>query len=173
MPESYDDPAELEYRREVESQLNSLRDAAREAGEDLAWNTEEAVDHDYLYVPGRLLLDAGPARRSSSDAFGRRGEFPPDDPTSDNRLTRDDRTFAGNLVSYSLPRFTESRGSRTCGWRSESFDEELGRGAVTPEHYRARGCSRRTAGPALRRNPRRPGVREEWPPARPGSLARR
>ena len=169
MPRSASSPQYLETRRLSKNQLFAMR-AAHEEG--LGWDTRRPSDHNYLFVPGRLLVDTEDAGLDQVvDVFNRR--------KSDFRITsapeRDDARTPkiDSLDSY---RFSsrerlpdESDAAYERARRRDLvnavriYDDELGPGVVTPEHYvHLAGTGNGRACPAT--EPAEAVLAQAWPP---------
>jgi hypothetical protein len=161
MPQSSNEPLELEGRRRVADQLSNFTETNSSA--DVAWDSPDPTDHNYLFVPGRVLVAADDVAAFNAVARGR----PEIGYPSDDDPVPEDRDLVDGLVSYSLP----ERAGRT---RAEDvmdalvvFDEELEAGVVTPEHYlhlATLGTGRLC--PAT--EPEETGLTDPWPPSNTG-----
>jgi len=153
------EPYGAEDLQVVRNQLEQMQIAS---GGNLAWDTEDAADNKYLYVPGRILVDAGQPEADFLAVLGSRPEF------AVRGEARDAVRSTDTIVSYELPSFTGDR-ARDVSVAVRIFDQMLGTGVVTPEHYihvAADGAGR--ACPAT--EPAETGVRSPWPPTRDSSL---
>ncbi len=141
MPRSASSPQYLETRRLSKAQLFAMR-ASHEEG--LGWDTRRPSDHNYLFVPGRLLVDtedAGPDQ--VIDVFNRRKSdlrIPSTPERDDGRTPKIDGLDSYRFVSRErLPDESEAAYERARRRDLVNavriYDEELGPGVVTPEHY--------------------------------------
>lgn len=170
MPRSASSPQYLETRRLSKAQLFAMR-AAHEEG--LGWDTRRPSDHNYLFVPGRLLVDTEDAGLDQViDVFNRR--------KSDFRIAsapeRDDARTPkiDGLDSYRFEsrerRPDESDAAYERARRRDLvnavriYDDELGPGVVTPEHYvHLAGTGNGRACPAT--EPAETVLAQAWPEA--------
>jgi len=153
MPPSSSDPQRRDERRRVEQQIELMREAV---GENvLDWDTEEQAEFNFLFVPGRILVD----RAAFDAAVGARA---PDAPALPELGTQEDRGLGDGLESWVVPERTDSPRQDVLE-ALQTYDTELGKGVVTPEHYvhvaaigNGRSC------PAT--EPEETGRTEAWPP---------
>ena len=153
MSQSSFEPYAAEDRELVRNQLQQMQDAHEG---NLAWDTVDAADHNYLYVPGRVLIPGG-REQDYLDVLANRPEF------SVRGEVRDEARSSDTLASYQLPQFTGDP-ARDVRVALRIFDQDLGPGVVTPEHFihvAANGGGK--ACPAT--EPAETGVRGPWPPA--------
>lgn len=157
MPQSSNHPSSLEARRRAKSQLDDMR-----AGDsDLSWDTTRPADHNYLFSRGRLLVDAEDADEELMiDVFNRRK----DDLPIPSAPVKGDPTI-DKLDVYHLPAREKPR-RRDVLDVLRVYDDELGVGVVSPEHYvHLAGTGDGRACPATEPN-LAPGTRP-WPDAEP------
>lgn len=153
MPQSYDPTPDAEMRQRVRDQIFALRDAS---GGNIAWDTADPADHNYLYVPGRVLMS-----EEVADTF--------DETLAGTGLgitaTRDeDRTnIATGLVSFSLPGLSGDP-ARDVRIVVDAVAQVLGRkGAVTPEHY-VHVAPNGSGNSCPATEPAETGLTDPWPP---------
>ncbi len=166
MTQRLHDPSHLQARQTTRDQLAMIK--AAHQGE-VAWNSQDAADADYSFVPGRLLWSkqdqelVSDAMRRRSDVFAGIGAL-----RKDPKATR-----VANIVVRRLPRRRKRGGAdRRLKYRDhgdpaleatlEIFDDELGEGVVTPDHYLhvANGDGKHC--PAT--EPEETGLKAPWPP---------
>ena len=170
MPRSASSPQYLETRRLSKAQLFAMR-AAHEEG--LGWDTRRPSDHNYLFVPGRLLVDTEDAGLDQViDVFNRRkSDFriasAPE--LDDARTPKIDSLDSYRFVSRER-RPDESEAAYERARRRDLvnavriYDDELGPGVVTPEHYvHVAGSGNGRACPAT--EPAETVLAQAWPEA--------
>jgi subtilisin family serine protease len=173
MTQRLNEPSQLQARETARDQLGAIKGAHKER---VAWNTPDAADADYSFVPGRLLwsqddqgkVDEARGRRSAD--FDRIGTLQPD-PTA--------AEIANLVVNRLRPRRTKGAAAAVARYRDHGdpaleamlaiFDDELGEGVVTPDHYLnlANGDGKRC--PAT--EPEETGLTGPWPPEVDPALA--
>ena len=153
MPQSYDPTPDAEMRQRVRDQLFSLQASS---GGNIAWDTEDPADHNYLYVPGRVLMTDEVAATFEETLAGTGLGI---------TATRDEGrvNIATGVVSFTLPEISGDQ-ARDVRIVVDAVAQQLGRkGAVTPEHYvhvAPNGSS--NSCPAT--EPAETGLTEAWPP---------
>jgi hypothetical protein len=161
MPQSSNHPKSLEARRRAKSQLTDMRGAAGEAG--LGWDTQRPADYNFLFVPDRFLVDADQADEDRILGIfnDRRGDIPhiPEPVRGAQTIDR--------LDPYHLPDSPDRRKRRRDVLDLlRVYDDELGVGVVTPEHYvHVAGTGDGRACPATEPTPAQ--VPQAWPDAEP------
>ena len=173
MTQRLNDPSHLLARETSRDQLGLIKRAHKDR---VAWNTPDAADADYSFVPGRLLwsqedqgkVDEARGRRSAD--FDRIGTLQPD-PTA--------AAIPNIVVNRLRPRRTKGAAAAVARYRDHGdpaleamlaiFDDELGEGVVTPDHYLtvANGDGKRC--PAT--EPEETGLAGPWPPMVDPALA--
>jgi hypothetical protein len=155
MPQSYDPTPNAETRQRVRDQLLALREASNG---NVAWDTEDPADHNFLFVPGRVLMTED-VESVFLETLDERPELP-------NRedAAREDRTnITTGLVSYSLPAFSGSA-VRDVRLVVDAVAQRLGRrGAVTPEHY-VHVAPNGSGNSCPATEPAETGLTAPWPP---------
>jgi subtilisin family serine protease len=131
----------------------------------LVWNTPDAADADYLYVPGRLLF-LQEDRIAVQAAFNDRSEDFAEVVTIDD-IDTPSEPLPG-LLAVGVVRSAPPDGDEPDDGGVEAalaiFDDELGEGVVSPEYYLhlANGDGKHC--PAT--EPEETGLAEPWPPLR-------
>jgi subtilisin family serine protease len=130
--------------------------------DDLGWDTRRPSDHNYLFVPNWLLVDADDADEARMvEVFEKRKNDLPMIPSPPERETPagDDKPKIDKLDTYRLPARTGAR-RRDVLDVLRIYDDELGVGVVTPMHYvhvagtgDGRACSATEPYPADRTRP--------------------
>jgi subtilisin family serine protease len=165
MTQRLNDPSHLQARDTTRDQLATMR-----AGRPLAYDTPDAADANYSFVPGRLLWslqdDAAvrevvtDRRAEDLDRIGSLAEDPTAASVTNvvaNRLTPRRRRRG-----TAMDRRRAGHGDPPLEAMLAIFDDELGEGVVTPDHYLhlANGDGRHC--PAT--EPEETGLAEAWPP---------
>jgi subtilisin family serine protease len=137
------------------------------SAEDLGWDTRRPSDHNYLFVPDRLLVDADVADQEQMDAvFEKRKDDLKDLPKPEPGVPAGapPTPVIDKLDVYHLPPRARVR-RRDVLDLLRVYDDELGLGVVTPLHYvhvagtgDGRACSATEPYPAERIEP--------WPEAK-------
>jgi subtilisin family serine protease len=152
MPQSSHEAVDLETRQMVRDQLDAFRS---DNDQKVAWDTDDAADHDYIYVPGRVLMTEGEVEDAFLNALSTRSELP------DAADRESDRGLGSGLVSYALPEFSGDQ-ARDVRITVSVMADEVGKGKVTAEHFvhlATNGTGR--ACPAT--EPAETGLAEAWP----------
>ena len=163
MPQTSNEPDELDARQRTRDQLGSMQELVGEA--NLAWDSDDAADHNFLFIPERILVDDD-NRAAFDDAFAARAadfleldlEVAPQEETRGEPID--------GLVTYRLPQRLNGRDPRPTDVLDalRIYDEELGPGVATPEHFvHLAGTGNGRACPAT--EPAETGLSEPWPPA--------
>jgi hypothetical protein len=156
MPQSYDPYPDAEMRQRVRDQLEALREASNG---NVAWDTEDPADHNYLFVPRRVLMTEGDVEAAFLDTLDDR----PGLPNRDAVTRESDRNVATGLVSYALPAFSGSD-VRDVQLVVDAVAQRLGRrGAVTPEHY-VHVAPNGSGHSCPATEPAETGLTDAWPP---------
>jgi hypothetical protein len=165
MPQSSSSPHALEARRRSKVQLRAMRSASGD--DDLGWDTRRPSDHNYIFVPNWLLVDADDADEARmGEVFEKRKADLPMIPAPPVRETPPgDAEPVAKLDAYRLPPRADAR-RRDVLDVLRVYDDELGVGVVTPMHYvhvagtgDGRACSATEPYPADRPRP--------WPEPEP------
>ena len=156
MPQSYDPTPDPEMRQRVRDQLYALRDMS---DDDVSWDTDDPADHNYLFVPGRVLMRAD-VESDFVELLGGRRDVP--NVNADNRDS--DRTNeATGLVTHRVPEFSGNR-SLDVRLLVDAAARALGRrGAVTPEHY-VHVAPNGSGNSCPATEPTETGFKTPWPP---------
>jgi len=127
MPQSSNEPLELEGRRRVGDQLADLQ--ASNEGTPIAWDSADPEDYNYVFVPGRILVSDEdlPAFTEVAQRRTELGFTEPPVPES--------RGLAAGLNSFELPARADRTRVQDVLDAMAVFDDELEDGTVTPEHY--------------------------------------